>query len=336
MRTPPVTAATAASASAIDFHGIPIQLGYDPFSADAFTNLFAGFERASGSAEPLTVELRAAVQPHLEAAPPGFLPTFCHGLVQGYSKDGAYILSDGQSYIEVLPKLGRMRGEIFRSDDTDVSSGMQHIALSLLLRERGIFDLHAATACTADRALVVLGDSGAGKTTLLLSLMQLGLQFLGDDRLLFREQRGELELLAYPRAFHLSPATLQLVPEPVGDLGPAPPDGKYAVEPLQVWPERFRRAWRGPVQLLLPHIEAQARSRVRRASAAEGFGKLLASSATVVVEAIERRAEQLAALTALANAAQAFNVTLGADLLAHPASTARRLLAEIHGLAGEA
>jgi hypothetical protein len=329
-----VTLSAAVRDGVIDFHGIAVELAYEPFQRDAFAPLFEGFARHSRSNDALRVELSTVSRPSLVALTPEWRPTFCHGLVQGYSHEGAHVLSDGESRIEISPKLGRMFGEVFENATTDLSAGMQHIGLSLLLRERGVFDLHAATACTDTRGLVIIGDSGAGKTTLLLCLMNLGCDFLGDDRLLFRLSDGGTELLAYPREFHLSSNTLSLVNRPPVDTDQASPvAGKYSIYPLQAWPERFRRSWVGRISLVLPHIEDRSESVVRRATAAEAFGKLLASSATVVVDAIGSRPEQLLALKALADAADAYEVALGSDLMRNPTDTARRLLREIDSLA---
>jgi hypothetical protein len=326
--------ATAVGHGTVDFHGVPIMLSYEPFEGDAFNALFAGFQRRAAAPDGLQVELRTTPRATEAGVSLDWRATFCHGLVQGYSRDGAHVLSDGESRISVSPSLGRMQGEIFQHARTDLAGGMQHIGLSLLLRERGIFDLHAATACTKSRALALIGDSGAGKTTLLLSLMGVGCDFLGDDRLLFRAVRGGTELLAYPREFHLSPSTLKLVDRPIADSNlEAAVGGKYSIEPLKVWPERFRQSWRGPIGLILPHIGKENETRVRRATAAEAFGKLLSSSAAVVVEAIGNRPEQLHALQALANVAEAYDVVLGSDLLSRPAETARRILLEIDSLA---
>ncbi len=328
-----MTAGAPVERGAIDFHGVPITLDYEPFALDAFPRLFAGFGTAARAGDALHVSLRAVPEP-VSRAVEGFRATFCHGLVQAYSNVGGHVLSDGQSRIAVFPRLGRMSGEVFENSKTNLSAGMQHIALSLLLRERGIFDLHAATACTDHEALILAGDSGAGKTTLLLSLIELGCDFLGDDRLLLRARTNNAELLAYPREFHLSPVTIRLVKRSLGALDDVPPtDGKYSIEPLQIWPERFRRSWSGPIRLVLPHIEQQEHTVVRRVTAAEAFGKLLSSSATVVVDAIARGAEQMAALKLLADTAEAYDVSLGADLLSRPAATTREILKTIESLA---
>lgn len=311
----------------IDFHGIPIELGYEPFGGDAFASLFAGFSQQAQPSNPLTIELARATAPCCDPVGAEWLPTFCHGLMQGYTCDGVHVLSDGRSRLEVFPRLGRMQGRLFDRDMLELSSGMQHIALSLLLRERGVFDAHAATACSGDRALVVLGDSGAGKTTLLLAFMELGCGFLGDDRLLFRKESEGVELLAYPREFHLTARTVRAFPKLSARLDTQPRiDGKFGVAPLVHWPAQFRRTWRGPLSLLLPHIEDRATTMVRPVNAAEAFGKLLAASAAVAVDGIERREEQLASLSALANSATSFDVALGADLLTESSATAQRIL----------
>jgi hypothetical protein len=322
-----VVLAHAPKRACIDFHGIPIELAYESFGADAFGPLFAGFSAGAARGNAMQLRLELSREPCAADMGPEWRPTFCHGLMQGYTRDGAHVLSDGQSRIDVFPRLARMSGQLFEGDVLNLSSGMQHVALSLLLRERGIFDTHAATACTKTRAFVLLGDSGAGKTTLLLSLIALGCEFLGDDRLLFRSAQGEIELLAYPREFHVTPQTARLFPELSARFKQEPRiDGKHPLEPLAFWPDQFRRSWRGPISLLLPHVEARATSAVRAVNGAEAFGKLLASSAAVVVDGIERRGEQLEALHALANASNAFDVALGNDLLTEPRETARRIL----------
>ena len=317
----------------VDFHGVPIARDYEPFEGDAFDSLLQGFPRCRSVEGQLRIRLRVASEPIRAAPAADWLPTFCHGLIQGYSQGGAHLLGDGQSQLEVLPSEARLSGQLFEPG-RELFNGMQHIGLSLLLRERGIFDLHAATACTERQALVLLGDSGAGKTTLLLCLMASGCSFLGDDRLLFRAAQGQPELLAYPREFHLTARTLQLVAStPPSSRREPRVDGKYALQPLTHWPERFRRSWRGPISLLVPRIDSVPTSSVRRATAAEAFGHLLSSSAAVAIEAIDRRTEQLDALRVLANSAHAYSVSLGTDLLREPERTARALLSQIDALA---
>jgi hypothetical protein len=321
---------SAGIAGTVDFHGVPISLDYAPFDGDAFRSLFASFERRGPSAEGVHIDLNMLPRADAALVSSGWDATFCHGVVQGYSRDGEHLLEAFESRIEVKPRLGSMVGRLVEGTPPELIRGMQHIALALLLREASIFDLHAATACTNERGLVVVGDSGSGKTTLLLALLEAGLNYLGDDRLLFRTTPETVELLGYPREFHLSRTSARLVSKRLPD---APSElsaqGKYSLDPRAIWPGRFVKAFIGQVVLLLPRIVARPTSRVQRANGAEAFGRLLSSSASVVVEALDYREQQLNALKLLANTTRAFELELGTDLLARPAETARLLLTEI-------
>jgi hypothetical protein len=235
-------------------------------------------------------------------------------------------LLDGESCIEIEPAGSRMSGELFEPQRSTLTSAMQHVALSLLLRERGIFDLHAASAYIDGQALVIVGDAGAGKTSTLLALLSAGAEYMGDDRLLMRGTSSGIELLAYPREFHISPKTLEFYPHLIpSDAQPAL-DGKTRVSPLRAWPERLRRRCSGRATLLAPRIVECAATSIRRLSAADALGLLLASSATVAVEVLPYRTAQLALLARLANDATAFELLLGSDFLTEPARAANRLL----------
>lgn len=331
-----MTIANSAKGNCIDFHGIPIELSYVPFARDAFDAVFAGFGRRSATKDALRLELSSTLEACTEPPTSDWRPTFFYGLVQAYSKGDAHVLSDGESRLEVFPRLGCLSGRLFDGEKAQLAAGMQHIGLSLLLRERGVFDAHAAVACTKERAFVILGDSGAGKTTLLLALMTLGCDFLGDDRLLFRASDAGIELLAYPREFHVTPKTMRLLPGLAAGLKhSARADGKYPLRPLEFWPERLRKSWIGPISILMPRVAEQRTTSVRRATAAEAFGTLLSSSASVMVETFEHRDAHLRMLREFADVASACEVTLGHDLLSDAETTARRLLRAVEGLARE-
>src|SRR5205085_5847271 len=117
-------------------------------------------------------------------------------------------LFDGSSLLDIDASRGLLRGALKAPPLSELASGMLHVALCLLLREHGLFDAHAAVACLEDRALFVTGDAGSGKTTTLLALLRAGATYLGDDRVLLRNAPAGVELLGYPRDFHLTLETL--------------------------------------------------------------------------------------------------------------------------------
>jgi hypothetical protein len=80
---------------------------------------------------------------------------------------------------------------------------------------------------------------------------------------------------------------------------------------------------------LLPEVRAQADSQLRRLNAADAFGRLLAASATVTLEVLNHREQQLALLAQLADTSRAFELVLGQDFLLAPTAAATRLLAEL-------
>ena len=69
--------------------------------------------------------------------------------------------------------------------------------------------VHAATVDVAGERVLVVGPSGSGKSTLTTRLLLDGAAVQGDESVLVR--RGAS--LAVPRALHLKPGTVQLLPE---------------------------------------------------------------------------------------------------------------------------
>jgi hypothetical protein len=107
------------------------------------------------------------------------------------------------------------RGSYIRHDD-DASAlialfdlVVEHVEDGL--RDRGILAIHAGAVATANGAVIVAGPSGAGKTTQVLGLLRHGACLLSDELALIA--RDGSTVLPFPRALHVRPATLDLVPE---------------------------------------------------------------------------------------------------------------------------
>jgi hypothetical protein len=79
------------------------------------------------------------------------------------------------------------------------------------LGAEGIVGTHAASVVVDGRAVVLAGPSGAGKSTLTLAMLRDGASLLTDELTLIAPD--DRTVLPYPRALHVSPTTVELLPE---------------------------------------------------------------------------------------------------------------------------
>ncbi|MFT3914555.1 MAG: hypothetical protein QM704_10690 [Anaeromyxobacteraceae bacterium] len=209
------------------------------------------------------------------------------------------------------------------------------IALTLLLRRARLFHLHAAAVVRPDgAAILIAGSSGAGKTTTALALLEAGVEYLGDDAIFLHPSADPGQIahaVAFPRAFHLGPATLSAFPRLLPLAGPAPArTDKRPVDPRVAFPDRHRPEIplsRGRTIAVFPSISGGKTTEISAISKAEAFGHLLAESAALIVEGMPFRDENLAILRALVDAASPVEIRLGEDALTAPrAAVAPRLL----------
>ena len=73
---------------------------------------------------------------------------------------------------------------------------------------RGHLLLHASAVARDGHAIALAGPSGAGKSTSALRLVEHGLRFVSNDRLLVRPGAGGVEALGYPKQPRVNPGTL--------------------------------------------------------------------------------------------------------------------------------
>ncbi len=91
------------------------------------------------------------------------------------------------------------------------------------LHGRGLYAVHAGAVTGPTGALLVAGRSGQGKSSLVLGLVRQGYALLSDELALL-DRDGQVH--PYPRAVHVRPGTVELIPElsplrtrPMRDLG---------------------------------------------------------------------------------------------------------------------
>jgi len=323
----------------VSFHGVPLAWTAAPGARDPLAELFTML-----APPPLQGADEARITITLSPAAPGaardpreegYQPTFFHGIVQAYRAPFGALLWDRASRVRVPADGSPIEAEIAPADTEEAPGSaavMLQIALVLALRREALFHLHAAALVHPEGpGLLVTGGSGAGKTTTTLALLEAGYAFLGDDTLLLRHapDAPRVEALAFPREFHLGPATLDAFPR----LGPLVGEsrghtGKRPLDPRLAFPGRYRPSLRAPVLVLFPTISDATTTTLAPLTKADAFGDLVAASAALLLDDAPRRVENLSVLRALLADARCYALGLGKDVLAAPAAAVAPRVAE--------
>jgi hypothetical protein len=185
-----------------------------------------------------------------------------------------------------------------------------------MLRGRGLYWVHAATAAHAGRAALVVGQTEAGKTTTCLALVAGGFQFLSEDRTFVYGGGEAIELLAFPKEIAVTAHTLELLPwlrERVGEA--APSRRKLEIAPAQVFPEALA-ARAAPGVILFPRLRPGEPSAARPISGAEALQRLLPNSLLASQAAVSAR--HFDALARLVAQSRCYELLLGPDIEALP------------------
>ncbi|MFT3775557.1 MAG: hypothetical protein QM820_60185 [Minicystis sp.] len=287
----------------------------EPGAPDARTDAAIHFElRAAGP--------EIATDPRAE----GWEPSFFHGIVQAYRGEGGFLLWDRASRVHLRPGDAPIVATI-APPEREITKGsaaaMIEVAIPLALRRFGLFHIHAAAlAHPSGESILVVGGSGAGKTTTTLALIEAGARYLGDDAHFLSASPDGIRIAAFPRAFHLAPATIAAFPRLAPLAGP--PSGHRDKRPLDAraaWPGRHQPdlvLQPGHVLALFPSIADAPVTEIVPIPRADAFGLLIASSAALVIEGLPGRDDNLALLQAVLAASRCFELRLGRDALADP------------------
>jgi hypothetical protein len=326
----------------VALYGTTIAWSCEGISGDPLAALLSFLAPPATAAPPaIRFTLRPAA-PGSEADPAteGLVPSFFHGIVQAYETATGFLLWDRASRVRVPLDGSPIEANIVSPDREPVAGTtevMLQIALTLALRREHVFHLHAAALVHRSGAgVLIVGGSGAGKTTTTLGLLEAGYAYLVDDCLFLRRVPAPPGacVLAFPREFHLGPATLAAFPRLAALAGPpSARAGKRPVDPREAYPDRDRKAWipaRGASLAVFPTITDAAETTLAPIPKAEAFGHLLASSALLVIDGIPNREENLALLREVLEVSSCRELRLGRDALIDPTGiVADRLEREI-------
>ena len=117
-------------------------------------------------------------------------------------EDGPCLLETADGRTERLPDPGQGTIALLEALVGTVVAG---------LHREGLYAVHAGAAAGPRGAVIVAGRSGQGKSTLVLGLVRRGFALLSDELALLDPEAGLVR--AYPRAVHVRPATIRLIPE---------------------------------------------------------------------------------------------------------------------------
>lgn len=327
-------------------HGVPITWSLEGPAPDPLAELLGPLGDLQLNDEPpspraIKLTLRAAdhnvaLRPDAER----YAPLFFLGIVQAYTAADrtSFLLWDRASRVEI-PLDGSPISAWIAPPEREIASGsaaaMIQIALSVTLRREGLFHLHAAALeLSSGAGVVVAGGSGAGKTTTAIALIESGAMYLGDDSVFLRARPGQGrdggEVLAFPRDFHAGTATLQAFPRlaAFAEARVGQPE-KLAIDPRRAFPGRALHATKLPDLLLFPSVSRSAsRTEIAPLSKAEAFGQLLGASAAILLEGFPARDENISLLRRMAEAAESFELHLGADAITDPIAAIAQVVAK--------
>ena len=304
-----------------DFHGVTV-LGNStsPALRKRWAQSFAALPPGYGAPDIVC---------HLEIV--DVVPTVPSGLAQFRQGELLSYHLDGSRAIAHFPRFGQLVLDLARGETEGriVAAGLHDIAafedllaiaLSPHLRRNGLFLLHAFAAVHPDsgRAILLVGEIGAGKTTTGMALLDSGWGLLSNDSPIVS---ASADVLSYPGLLAAYPDTLTRF-ESTSQLAADASNAKVIFAAEQVWPQAWMEC-APPGAICFPQIEDREKHLIEPLSSINALRHILPHA----VEQWDREmmAEHLRVLRELVEAAPAFRLRLGPDVLSLPEQLAQLL-----------
>ncbi|MFA5809729.1 MAG: hypothetical protein WC935_05235 [Thermoleophilia bacterium] len=213
-------AAGSLTSRAFNVHGVKTRLVTNSGEvALAMENFFRAFKGSADDEPDIVVNLFVvdALDDRMAPIPPDATMLYDWGMVKVYhSGHLRYQKVDARARIaadvERRVSVGFAEKELLQSDWV-ISNLFFYPLWGQLLKECGLFPLHAAGLVKKGRASLLLGRSGSGKSTLSLHLVRNGFGILSDDTVFLKESDGIIEAFSFPEEINVSEQTIKLIPE---------------------------------------------------------------------------------------------------------------------------
>jgi hypothetical protein len=290
---------------------------------DTLAAILGPTEPADAPPGDLTLSFSAVDTPLPYGAPPGFAGSFYQDRIVAFANSNTFLFQDDASQILVPLDGGPIVGRMHASSTSDRAALrlMLDLVLTMAVRARAIFHLHAGGVVRGDTCILLSGESGTGKTSSTLALVEAGWSYLSDDSVFLRTGLdGAVHVAAPRRPFHLTEATLAAHPRLAALATPSACEpSKCSVAGESAFPERFCAAAPAPSILLFPVVKGGDTTTVERLADADAFGRLLMASTMLSVSRTPHTGPHLSVLKALVEGAACFELRLARDLLRTPA-----------------
>ena len=260
----------------------------------------------------------------------------------GFEVGDDFFLTDGSSGFHLRPPKGEAYARIapsFFTKPTLVQANFWCFGLLKLLRQLGIYSLHAAGLASRDGAgLLLVGVSGSGKSTLAIGLIREGWKYLSDDAVLLGQGSQGVEALACRRSFYIDAARSHDYSDL--SLGEEAPDSnggrRRKVGINESYPEQYVPRCL-PRVVIFPQIKRQDQSTLKPSDSVRALGLLLAQSAPQLFDR-STMASHLEILKGLLQQAETYELNAGRDLYREPAklvdlireAQGRKIVADCH------
>ncbi|MCP3956978.1 MAG: hypothetical protein GY719_03915 [bacterium] len=306
------------------FSGVDVRVRSDhPLVARGLDNLFSYFGLTASATAPDVCPVALDV---LTSEPALSIPSAASqearfGGVRIWSAGRELYLGAGASVVRLDPRSGngvvaigsspRVRSENLGDDPATLVI----LALTLLLRHRDLYGLHAGALAWEGTGCLFVADGRCGKSTMALNLVQQGWDYVSDDFVLLRPSGNRVEAVALRRNICVGRKATRDYPGLLGRWRdrPFPGDTKRWLEMSSLYPRQVKDSC-VPTVLVFPEIISGPRSRLRPLTdKAEILGRLMQQSQLLVLES-EMSSRHLDVLKRLLLQSRCYQLLAGRDL----------------------